>query len=326
MEVSKETLERKARDLGFEARYLDKVNRLLTILRLIMEYEGLSKDLVLKGGTAINLFHLQLPRLSVDIDLNYVGELDVERMTENRQRVIEALESIFKRADLSINNEPNYDEHAGLTWELSYHSPIVGRDNVKVDLNFLMRSPIFPVKDKGLTELSDFSTLQFRTHDLHELAGGKLRALFQRSASRDLYDVYRLLQDADFKKEWLRIAFVVYGAAAKEDWRGISLDDIGYELQELKDDLEPVLRKQEREGIDNFQIWAEDLVGSCRKRLHMILPFTDKEIEFLDGVIDKGEIQPELLTEDEEIQKAIRQNPGLQWKIRNVREHFGLDQ
>ncbi len=48
-------------------------------------------------------------------------------------------------------------------------------------------------------------------------------------------------------------------------------------------------------------------------------------MEFLNGVIEKGEIRAELLTEDEAIQENIRYNPGLQWKIQNVRKHFGLE-
>ena len=42
---------------------------------------------VLKGGTALNLFVLRHPRLSVDIDLNYIGALEREEMLEKRPRI-----------------------------------------------------------------------------------------------------------------------------------------------------------------------------------------------------------------------------------------------
>lgn len=55
---------------------LEKVLRLTDLLEMVYEDRHLSKHFLLKGGTAINLLWLDLPRLSVDIDLNYVGVVD----------------------------------------------------------------------------------------------------------------------------------------------------------------------------------------------------------------------------------------------------------
>ena len=60
---------------GFQPRTLDKVERLLDLLDEMQRHPDLKGKLAMHGGTAINLFMLDIPRLSVDIDISYVGAL-----------------------------------------------------------------------------------------------------------------------------------------------------------------------------------------------------------------------------------------------------------
>jgi len=55
----------------------------------------------------------------------------------------------------------------------------------------------------------------------------------------------------------------------------------------------------------------------------MILPFTENERQFLTLVNRRGELQPELLTDSEDLIEKIQTHPMLQWKVINVRKHFG---
>jgi hypothetical protein len=73
---SAQPLQRLAGETGLQAGTLETVLRLLDVPREIAGDELLADRLVLKGGTALNVFHLRLDRLSIDIDLNYVGALD----------------------------------------------------------------------------------------------------------------------------------------------------------------------------------------------------------------------------------------------------------
>jgi predicted nucleotidyltransferase component of viral defense system len=57
----------------FDMLYIEKVLRLMGILEIFFYNDELADKYVLKGGTALNLFYFQMPRLSVDIDLNYLG-------------------------------------------------------------------------------------------------------------------------------------------------------------------------------------------------------------------------------------------------------------
>ena len=70
---------------------MERVAQLLGLLDAMQRHPFLRGKLALKGGTALNLFVFDLPRLSVDIDLNYVGAESREAMLEERPRLEEAL-------------------------------------------------------------------------------------------------------------------------------------------------------------------------------------------------------------------------------------------
>ena len=93
-------------------------------------------------------------------------------------------------------------------------------------------------------KLGHYQAISIPVLEYHDLIGGKLKALFSRHSSRDLFDMYRIFQQPerlDFAR--LRTAFVVYGATSRKDWRKISLDHINFEPVELKNMLLPVLRQ-----------------------------------------------------------------------------------
>lgn len=80
MKYSKEQLNDIAQNTGFRAEIIEKVLLLMDLLSVFASDHILQQSMVLKGGTALNLFYLDLPRLSVDIDLNYIGETNRENI------------------------------------------------------------------------------------------------------------------------------------------------------------------------------------------------------------------------------------------------------
>lgn len=85
----KQTLSRQAQELGFIRDTYEKIRRLSAVLSFIQRDPLLGKSLALKGGTAVNLTILNLPRLSVDIDLDYAksngrNEMLAERADNQR--------------------------------------------------------------------------------------------------------------------------------------------------------------------------------------------------------------------------------------------------
>ena len=83
----KSYISKKAVESGFTRDTYEKVLRLVDVLEFINNDELLNGRLALKGGTAINLLEFDLPRLSVDIDLDYVVNADVEQMKSDREKI-----------------------------------------------------------------------------------------------------------------------------------------------------------------------------------------------------------------------------------------------
>lgn len=70
------------------------------------------------GGTALNLFNFDVPRLSIDIDLNYVVAADRETMLAKRPKVDQAVQAVCSREGLEVRRVPS--DNAGGKWRLTY--------------------------------------------------------------------------------------------------------------------------------------------------------------------------------------------------------------
>lgn len=167
--------------------------------------------------------------------------------------------------------------------------------------------------------VGSYSTTGIPVLGLHELAAGKLAALFARQTSRDLFDAHRLLTCARLEAGSLRLGFVLYGAMNRRDWRSVSLDDLRHDTRDLENQLLPVLSNQVRTSLR--RAWAPRLVEDCRERLSAPVPFTAPETEFLDRLLDYGEVKPELLTADAVLAARIQAHPLIEWKAMNVGRH-----
>jgi len=122
MKVSRRKLLDESQSTGFRPEILEKVIQLLNLLNGFNSHPFLKDKLVLKGGTALNLFLFDLPRLSVDIDLNYIGAVDRQTMMEERPKVEQAVQAVCLREGMSIVRAPN--DYAGGKWRLRYDSSI----------------------------------------------------------------------------------------------------------------------------------------------------------------------------------------------------------
>jgi len=88
----------------------------MDLLEAIFSHSYHIDCLVLKGGTALNLFVFDLPRLSVDIDLNFIGLPDRNLMLLEKPNLEKSLEALFQRKNYSIRRIPK--KHAGGKWQL----------------------------------------------------------------------------------------------------------------------------------------------------------------------------------------------------------------
>jgi len=120
MKISPEKLAAEAGATGFRPDVLEKVAHLLGLLDALRSHPFLKEKLVLKGGTALNLFIFDVPRLSVDIDLNYVGAEDRDGMLAERPKVEQAVQAVFAREGFTVRRMP--EEHAGLGQAVGSHA------------------------------------------------------------------------------------------------------------------------------------------------------------------------------------------------------------
>lgn len=310
---SAELLRREAAALGFRPDTLEKVARLLDLLEIIRRDRFLQGRLVLKGGTALNLFLFDVPRLSVDIDLNYIGGADVETMRAERPRIEDTLQRIASRAGLQVRHVPT--SHAGGKWVLPYRNALGSRDEIQIDLNYLLRVPLWDPIPLDSRPLGPFHATSVPVLDEHELAAGKLIALLTRTASRDLYDAHHLLTDQALDPERLRLATVVYGAMSPTDFRKVTPDVLDVDARDLEAKLIPVLRAGPAEEARTTPHWGARLLEECREALAGVLPLRENEREFLTRLRDHGEICGDLLTSDADLIRRINSQPALHWRV-----------
>ena len=323
MRVSPQRLASDAEVTGFQPDVLEKVIHLLGLLDAIQSHPFLKGKLPLKGGTALNLFVFDVPRLSVDIDMNYIGAEATQVMLTERPRIEEALQAVFSREEFGIRRIP--EGHAGGKWSLRYQAASGQSGRIDVDINYMFRVPIWPVTTMDSQPVSHWRATGIPVVDVHELAAGKLTALLARRKARDLFDSSRIFSIDGLDVAKLRTAFVVYGAMVRRDWRTISVEDVAFDPEELSSQLLPALRVDDTQGLD-AATYGYRLVDECLLTLSELLPLTDEERAFLDLLLDAGEIDAKLLTADLELQERIQAQPLLQWKARNVRKYKGLDQ
>jgi len=111
-----------------------------------------------------------------------------------------------------------------------------------------------------------------------------------------------------------------FGASGRADWRKVLIDAIGADEKELQSKLLICLPRAYFEADGSVEGWTKEAIEECRTRLEPVLALTDKEREFLDGVIDRGEIDASLLDVDADVQQRIGRLPMLNWKAGNVKK------
>lgn len=318
MRLDRQQLSEEAQRTGFREEVLEKVILLTDLLDSFAKHNFLEKRFVLKGGTALNLFYFDLLRLSVDIDLNYIGSVDRAVMREERIQIEKILQLICQQKNYQISKLPR--GHAGGKAIIKYQSLLGNIGNLQVDINYMFRTPLLPTQLRTGPELMG-KKVNFQVLDICELAAGKLAALFERNASRDLYDAYHLLTNNFCDMHQLRKTFIAYGAMCKRDWRTISLNDIEFNQKELKNKLIPVLRKSAAKEIQGEKKLADTLIQGCKEILSQFFPFTKNENLFLERLLEYGEVMPTLLTDDEQFNKNLMLHPAILRKVTGVKAY-----
>lgn len=301
-----------AEENGFIKNTTEKVLRLCDILEFIGERE-LNHMLALKGGTAINLCLLNLPRLSVDIDLDFTLSCSREEMLEKRKGIKDLIERFMQDEGYGLSDRSRY-AHTLDSYVFSYNTLSGSRDVLKIEINYSDR---YHVLDPVETEINLVLKRDLRVRRLAdaELIGSKINALLVRTTPRDVYDVYKLYTDKKISEEELvkkiAIFYVTLGVEKPVNFENIydkamgKIDGLSY--NQLRETLIPVLHKGEKTDIPKM--------SQCvMQELKQLFKLTETEKEFITAFND-GAYRPQLLFDGLNV-NDLSAHPMALWKVR----------
>lgn len=301
-----------ARTHRFDPFSVEKVLRLKDVLYEVRRHPFLNGKVVLKGGTAINLFVLHLARLSVDIDLNYIGAVERETMVAERPAVEQTVHEVCAALDYTVHR--GQESYALSEFHLGFTNYTGRSDRLQIEINFLMRACALPPVILPAARLGDERPCEFPVLAMEELWAGKLKALIERSHPRDLYDVHRLVASGlQYDEELLRKLTVLFASTLDRDLRDYDVSRFKVLDQPSLDRLlYPLLRANDRPT-------AGLLSESSRPLLVAILDH-EREKAYLEGM-SRGIYQPEILfPRQPQIAERISRHPALLWKAHHVSE------
>ncbi|HUU17809.1 MAG TPA: nucleotidyl transferase AbiEii/AbiGii toxin family protein [Sedimentisphaerales bacterium] len=265
----------------------------------------ISKESVfaVKGGTAINFFVRNQPRLSVDIDLTYLPLEGREAALVNISNTLLHISDTIKRAFPIISITPTYSLNSNYAKSL-----IVSRNGttIKVEPNLVIRGSVYPTQTLSLCQKAKDMferAIDIQSVSVPDLYGGKICAALDRQHPRDLFDIKLLLENEGLSNK-IRKAFVVYLISHNRPM--VEILDPG--LQNLTETF-----NLEFEGMTIKTVTLDELV-SVRSELIKVIKqsLTIDERKFILSVKSKNP-QWELIGID-----YVKDLPAVKWKLGNL--------
>jgi len=242
----------------FDNYYLEQVRLLIAVLPSIAKVDNFA----LKGGTAINLFTREMPRLSVDIDLAWTT-------TEPRKEALAGITNGLRTVRKDIEHrfdDVSVTEHQDRESTVTKLLVRQGNVDVKIEISPVMRGVLKPVIVKAVNPVvqTEIGYAQVRNLVFEELYAGKLAAALERQHPRDLFDVHLLLRNEGITDSLFR-AFLVYAASSSRPIQEI----LNPNRLPIGDVFEKTFEGMTREDISlrDLKATRETLINSVHGRL-----------------------------------------------------------
>lgn len=258
----------------------------------------------LKGGTALNLFVRDLPRLSVDIDLAYLPIADRESSLVG---IDKALENITAEI---IRTIPNVKVNASLVHGTDKRIKLVVSRNgvsIKVEVTPVLRGSVYEseLRETAPRVQAEFGYAQMQLLSFEDLYAGKICAALDRQHPRDLYDVKFLLENEGISEK-LKDAFIVYLLGHPRPMSEV--------IKPRLKDIEAIYHS-EFKGMTIDEVSLASLLETRNEmitKLHSAL--TEKDKQFLlavkRGDADWGSF----------VLPKVQYLPAIQWKLHNLNQ------
>lgn len=277
--------------------YLDTARLLTRIAPLVL----VDDTFALKGGTAINLFVRDMPRLSVDLDLVLPDH------TLSREQALNRINDAIRQSAARLKKQ-GFQAQAPTSADAGETKLLVrqGAIQVKIEVNFVMRGTVRPVRMASLTPRARDTLqadLEIPVVSLEDMYGGKLVAAMDRQHPRDLFDVMQLFDHGGITAD-IRRAFVVYLASHNRPTHEVLFSAIRDIQQEFEQSF--VGMTTEPIELDTLLVARDRMVRELQQGL------TTNERQFLLSLVAA---KPEwsLLG-----MPHLEQLPGLKWKLQNL--------
>lgn len=273
--------------------YKDRVSLLLDILPIVAK----RKCFALKGGTALNLFIWEMPRLSVDIDLVYLPISDrdeaLKDISANLTIIKDELEKILRIKVVLTDNAKLVCSKGGTI--------------VKVEVNTIIRGSLFDVEeievvDAVQDEFGKFAAISVLNKA--EIYGGKICAALDRQHPRDIFDVSKILDEGkgDFNEK-IKEAFMFYLLSHNRPINEILFSRINDKKADFKNQFE---------GMAKEKFDYEDFIKISKLLREKISNlFSDNDKKFILS-FKQGKPEWSLFVKD------ISQYPSIKWKLANI--------
>jgi hypothetical protein len=254
----------------------------------------------LKGGTAINLFVRDLPRLSVDIDLAYLP-LDA------RDQALPAIQTALEKIAQDIQSLGGVRTQLTKPGETESLRLTVQRDGsqVVIELSPVLRGTVWPAETRGVVPAVEelFGYAEIPVVSFNDLFAGKICAALDRQHPRDLFDVRLLLANEGISRDLLR-TFLIYLIS-----HGRTMAEL---LAPKRRDIAPVFEAEFRTmaldpvSLEELLQTREELIAGINRAL------TEDDRKFLLSVKGKA---PDWALID--LPKAA-ELPAVRWKLENL--------
>lgn len=301
-------------DNGFRQDTAEKVHRLIGVLREMQDRTDTSGKFTLKGGTALNIFHLEgVPRLSVDIDIIATGFPEAAARSAGRDAVIQLVDDVVKR--LGYKTTKNDSEDSGCTIHCTYKNTLGTQDRIKIDIDIIGRQTILLPEEVPGPAMFLAKEFKFPTVARAELFAQKLVAVAYRAHARDLYDMHRMIGEKWHERERAKALYLAQSFLKDHEWYRLDYPvklDVPYKPELLED----VLRQDENAPT------LDELRAEARAALHPNLTVATpadqaERAKLLEGDLDAfariaGEVNPER-------RKLLAVSPALTWRLQQAR-------
>jgi predicted nucleotidyltransferase component of viral defense system len=301
-------LQKLQRDTGFNSDLLEKTFHMTKILSGIFKDKRIGMDFALKGGTALNFIYLDVPRLSVDLDLNFIGSLEKREMVARRKDIPEEIAVLADSLGYRMTKRPG--SYIMERYVLRYKRLSGLPDSIRLEFNFLERVPFIRIVRRTFDHIFEFEKFKVNTYTAEEIAAMKTKAMVERLYARDIFDMYGISK-LKLNKNILKKLMILYVlmAGKEPDVKDVISRVRSYDGNEIMRGVGQFLGKGQEKGLNPALI--KKAVSDFYKRVFVL---NDSEEQFIDS-FKSGKIDLKILFEKEGFNPQAERHPGLIWTL-----------